>query len=263
MVYAGCDIGASVVKAVIIKDRKITGTAKRKIDDGLEKVTKGVLKEALQAGGLSLRRASVLGITGREARSVKFFRPFMPKLSFRPEELCIAKATHKMNLNIRTVIDIGALGFKIISIDERGMPIDIITNEKCASGGGRFLENISKALEVDLDKMGEIALISKEPCTITNQCVVFAETEVISLVNKGVDKKHILGGIVSSLASQVASAAKRGGLKKDVAFIGGTSKNQGIYYYLEKNLDVKLKKIPLDPQFISAYGAAILAGNSG
>lgn len=262
MVYAGCDIGARVVKAAIIRNGEIIGTAKKDIDDRLEVVAKGVLKEALQNTGLSLRRVSALGMTGREARSVKFLRPFMPKLSFRPEELCIAKAIYKLKSNIHTVIDIGALGFKIISIGQKGNPIDLITNEKCASGGGRFLENISKALEVDLDKMGKIALESKEPCTITNQCVVFAESEVISLVNKGVDKKDIIAGIVSALASQVASAAKRGGLAEDVAFIGGTSKNQGICYYLEKELDLGLKKTSIDPQFVSAYGAAILAGNS-
>jgi predicted CoA-substrate-specific enzyme activase len=257
MVYAGCDIGARVVKAVVIKNGDLVGLAKREINGVLEKVTKDVLKEALTPTGLSLRHISVLGMTGRGARAVRFFRVFMPKLRLSPEELCIAKAIHKLDPNIRTVIDIGALGFKVISVDQNGHPVDVIANDKCASGGGRFLEGVSKAMEVDLHEMGILAMESKDPCIITNQCVVFAESETISLVNKGADKKDILAGITSALAAQIASAAKRVSLVKDITFIGGSSKNQGIYHYLEKNLEVELKKISLDPQFVSAYGAAI------
>ncbi len=261
MIHVGCDIGARIVKAVVIRDGQIIGKAKSKIDSSLVKVTKGIVKKTLKDLGLSMRGVSSIGKTGREARSLKFSRLTMPKLKMKPEERCIARAVNELDPDIHTVIDIGALGFKVVTVDNKGIPVDSINNDKCASGGGSFLEAISRHLETTLDEMGDLALESENPCNITDQCVVFAESEIISLINKGIEKRDIIAGIALSIASQVASAAKQCSLERDVVFIGGTSKNQGIYSYLEKNLELQFKKIFIDPQYVSAYGAALLAGD--
>lgn len=59
-------------------------------------------------------------------------------------------------------------------------------NDKCSAGTGRFFEVMSRVLDIDLTHLAEEALKSKKPCSISKQCSVFAESEVISLVNNSV-----------------------------------------------------------------------------
>lgn len=60
-----------------------------------------------------------------------------------------------MNNRVRTVIDIGGQDSKVIRLDDRGKVVDFAMNDKCAAGTGRFIEMMSRTLEVPLDEMGE------------------------------------------------------------------------------------------------------------
>jgi len=161
--------------------------------------------------------------------------------------------------SIRTVVDIGGQDAKVIKIDEHGQVMRYSYNDKCAAGTGRFLEVIAEALEVKLEDMGELSLMSTEKVTISNQCVVFAETEVISLVNDGKEVADILNGLNRALANRAASLAKGLGVENDVAFTGGVAKNMGVARALEQSLGVPLKTLNIDPQINGALGAALLA----
>jgi benzoyl-CoA reductase subunit D len=52
---------------------------------------------------------------------------------------------------------------------------------------------------------------------------------------------------------------RRVGLAQDVACVGGVSLNTGFIAALEKELEVEVT-VPADPQYVSAIGAAVLAG---
>ena len=56
-------------------------------------------------------------------------------------------------------------------------------NERCAAGTGRFFQVMAKVLACGLEGIGAEENISTSPANISNQCSVFAESEVISLVN--------------------------------------------------------------------------------
>jgi activator of 2-hydroxyglutaryl-CoA dehydratase len=49
------------------------------------------------------------------------------------------------------------------------------------------------------------------------------------------------------------------GVQDDVVLSGGCSKNEGLALALENVLGVKIKKLPIDPQFMGAIGAAVFA----
>jgi (R)-2-hydroxyacyl-CoA dehydratese activating ATPase len=133
-------------------------------------------------------------------------------------------------------------------------------NDKCAAGTGRFLEVMSKALELNITALGNCALESKTACCITNTCSVFAESEVISLLAAGNDKKDIAAGLHLAIAQRVGNMARRIGLIPEVAFVGGVAKNAGVQKALEEFLQIKFAPTVHDPQFNGALGAAVIAG---
>ena len=100
---------------------------------------------------------------------------------------------------------------------------------------------------------------AKNPATITSQCSVFAESEVITLVNEGVDLADIAAGLHNSIAGRLNSMVGKVGLVEDVALTGGCAKNEGLVKALEEKLGVRVKRLPEDPQIVGALGAALIA----
>jgi len=71
----------------------------------------------------------------------------------------------------------------------------------------------------------------------------------------------IVTGINRSVASRVSSLARRAGVADDVVITGGCYNNEGLITALELALGLKIKKLPLNPQFMGALGAAVFAQN--
>jgi predicted CoA-substrate-specific enzyme activase len=158
------------------------------------------------------------------------------------------------------VIDIGGQDAKATRMDDKGKVARYLYNDKCASGTGRFLEVMAEALEIPLEELGNVGARSKEKLTISNQCVIFAETEVVSLVNEGKETSDIINALHNALAKRVAALAKSIEVKEDVVMTGGVAKNAGVFNAMSEALNVPLKSIDgVDPQIIGAMGAAFYA----
>jgi predicted CoA-substrate-specific enzyme activase len=160
--------------------------------------------------------------------------------------------------DVRTVVDIGGQDAKAIKIDDRGNVARYVYNDKCASGTGRFLEIIADALEVPLEELGNLSAQAKEFLTLSNQCVVFAETEIISLVNEGKDIPDIVAALHRAVAHRAAALAKSIGIEKKVVMTGGVANNFGMFEALQGALGVEIKRMP-NPQIAGALGAAVIA----
>jgi predicted CoA-substrate-specific enzyme activase len=135
---------------------------------------------------------------------------------------------------------------------------DFIMNDKCAAGTGKFIEVIADLLEVDLKDLGELSQRSRNPLKINSTCVVFAQSEVVSLIARKKKKEDIVAGINNSIASRIHNMAKRVGVKDVVFFDGGPAKNIGIKLTLEDELGTKVF-VPKRPQIVNALGAALTA----
>ncbi len=177
------------------------------------------------------------------------------------EITCHAQGAFFINPIIRTVIDIGGQDSKVIRLDENGNVQDFELNDKCSAGTGRFLEVMANALEVDINKFGDLALDSSNPVAISNTCTVFAESEVISRLNQGANRTDIIGGIHQAIAKKVAALASRVGVEPTVVMTGGVALNLGVKNMLEQLLNLQIE-IPAEPQMIGALGAALLALNN-
>jgi predicted CoA-substrate-specific enzyme activase len=155
------------------------------------------------------------------------------------------------------VIDIGGQDSKVIVLESDGSPVDFAMNEKCAAGTGRFLEVMSRTLEVPLDEMASLSK-GATPVAISNVCAVFAESEVVSLLAAEVPRSEICAGLHASIAARVGTMVHRVGLRDRVMFTGGVCKNAGVRRALESHLGITLV-VPPEPQIVGALGAAILA----
>ncbi len=161
---------------------------------------------------------------------------------------------------IRTLINIGGQDCKVISLDDKGMMVDFVMNDKCAAGTGRFLEVMSCILEVELEQLGAVSLKAKEPLPINSLCTVFGESEVISLLSQGKCVEDIAAGIHKSIAKRIGAMVRKVGLYEAVFFDGGPALNEGLRFALEQELGTKVF-VPPEPQIVTAIGAAILALN--
>ena len=176
------------------------------------------------------------------------------------EITCHALGAHYMNRNTRTIIDIGGQDSKAIQIDpENGNVLEFIMNDKCAAGTGRFLEKVAQLLDLDLQELGKYAVSSLNPVEISSQCVVFAESEVVSLKVKGVPKEDIAAGIHFATARRIKGLLRRVGFESDIVFTGGVSHNPGMVKALEEIIGAPIVKTSLDSTFAGAFGAAINA----
>lgn len=135
---------------------------------------------------------------------------------------------------------------------------NFVMNDKCAAGTGRFLDVMAKILEVNINDMGKMGILSENPCEISSTCTVFAESEVISRLSNNISIKDIIAGINKSVATKVATLARRNGIENTVVMTGGVAQNIGVIKAMEKELKTTIKTSPL-AQFTGALGAALYA----
>lgn len=83
---------------------------------------------------------------------------------------------------------------------------------------------------------------------------------MISLLANGVSVENLVAGLHNSVASRVASMAKRMSVIPSVMMTGGVAKNMGVVTALEKELNIDII-VPsdFDPQLVGALGAALFA----
>lgn len=135
-------------------------------------------------------------------------------------------------------------------------------NDKCAAGTGRFLENMAKVLELDMNEMANIGLKYWNDLTISSLCTVFAESEVVSLIAENHKVADIVHGPNQSVAVKIKALAAGVKSEGEIIMTGGVANNKGVVNEIEKLLERKVR-IPDDPEFCGALGAALIAAESG
>jgi benzoyl-CoA reductase subunit D len=169
-----------------------------------------------------------------------------------------ARAAIRLYPAARTVIDVGAEEGRAIRCTEEGKVLDFALNEKCAAGAGAFTEAMSRALEVEIEALGQMSLASTTAIPMNAQCAVFAESEVVSLLHAKVAKEDIARAVHDAIASRIVSLARKIGFEPDVVLIGGLAHNVGFVDSLQRALECEVV-VPDDPEYIGAYGAALAA----
>ncbi len=169
-----------------------------------------------------------------------------------------ARGVARIRPDCRLVIDIGGQDSKVILVTPGGGFDDFVMNDRCAAGTGRFLEVMATALGYSIDEFGPEALAADRPAKINSMCTVFAESEVVSLITSGEDRRRIALGLHHSVVDRVAAMVPAGTAAGEAMLVGGVAKNPCIAAVLEARLRCAVG-IPDEPQIVSALGAALIA----
>ena len=254
MITCGIDVGAKTVKVIIIKDDNIMGKGIAIMEMDRKKSVREAFDKCLTDSGVFEKDVESIIATGSGHKSVDFADLTSTAVT------CDVRGMTKLRPSVRTVIDVGANEARAMKCSEDGKVTDFSVNEKCAAGAGAFVESMSRAMEVSIEEFAELALASTKSIPINAQCAIFAESEVVSLIHEGTERNDICRAVHEAMVGRIASMARTVRIEGDVALIGGVAYNRGMVEFLENELDVEFI-IPEEPEYVGAYGAALLAGD--
>ncbi len=253
MVTAGIDVGSKNIKVVVVRDGQVVARAIGTGGFAQNTLAQELLAKALQQAAIKREDVAHLAATGAGRNQIDFADSRVTDVT------AAARGANAVFPGVTTVVEVGAEESRGIKTDGQGRVLDSAVNEKCAAGSGSFTESMARALGMTLKEFAEKSLESATRIPMNAQCTVFAESEVVSLIHSGTDKKDISRAVHDAIASRVASMVRRVKLEGEVALLGGMALNPGFVRCLQENLDVDYLKIPEHPQFIDALGAAVLA----
>ncbi len=246
-------MGSLTAKAVILNEKNILGSHVTKVLNKPEDSANKVMDIALSEAGISHNDIEYCIGTGYGKKKIPFVNESISEIA------CHGKGAKWLLPKVRTVIDIGGQDCKVVKLDENGDIVNFVTNDKCAAGTGRFLEVMSKLLNVDLDRLGELSAHANDILHFSSTCTVWVQQEVIHHINDEKPVEDVGASVNLAMAGRMAILVKRLGIEKDVCMTGGVAKNIGVRKDLERLIQIKIRKIKVDPQIVGALGAAILA----
>jgi benzoyl-CoA reductase subunit D len=252
MITVGMDLGTQSVKAVVLVDGQVLGRSK--VFSGFDptKSAEQAVADALKQAKVSMAQVQnfVSTGTGMEMAPYKTSTVSMMGADAKAGVYLIPKA--------RTIIDVGAEEARAVKCDEKGLMMDFVVNERCAAGAGTFIEAMARALEVKIDEMGPLSLKAERASPINATCVIFGESDVVSLIHRQESKPEIARAVFDAMADRISSMVHRLGVNPEVVLVGGVANDVGFLASLKRKLNVDIV-IPAYPEFVGALGAALTA----
>ncbi|MDY0087313.1 MAG: acyl-CoA dehydratase activase [Coriobacteriia bacterium] len=244
----GMDIGSRSVEAVWLQDRCVAESVIA--DSGFDPQT--VAREFVDRAE---HDALVVTGYGRHAAREAFGCDVVTEIK------AYAMGVHALHPEAGSILDIGGQDTKVILLGDSGRVLDFEMNDKCAAGTGKFLEVMARALGFGLEEMADAAMNAGQHVTISSMCTVFAESEVTGLVHRGEDRAAIARGLHESIAKRTLSSLRRVGAAAPLVFAGGVANNDAIVSLITAGTGGSVI-VPVEPQTVGAYGAALSALDS-
>ncbi|MFH1351421.1 MAG: benzoyl-CoA reductase, bzd-type, subunit Q [Pseudomonadota bacterium] len=254
IISAGVDVGSVSSQAVIMADGELYAYANTRTGYNSPESARNVMSWALEATD-GIKQENIHFTVGTGYGRVKV--PFANKAI--TEIACHARGANYMyGPTVRTVMDMGGQDLKAIRCDERGKVINFLMNEKCAAGTGRGMEVIADLLEVPIQEVGPRSLeVEEDPPPVSSVCVLFAKSEMMSLLKSGYSVNKALAAYCAAMAYRVYTQIKEVDVMKEFVITGGIAKNEGIVKRLERLLGIESLKTDVDYQLAGAIGAAL------
>ncbi|HYB54884.1 MAG TPA: benzoyl-CoA reductase subunit D [Alphaproteobacteria bacterium] len=256
VVTAGIDIGTGMIKTVLFE---VEGGESRWLARRTDRVRRrDPLELAAEAYKLALEEAALkpadvayVATTG-EGESLAFHTGHFYSMTTH------GRGAIYLDPEARAALDVGALHGRAIRIDERGKVLSYKMTSQCASGSGRFLENIARYLGIAQDEIGGLSRAGDNPEKVSGICAVLAETDVINMVSRGITSANILKGIHSSMADRLAKLLKTiGSIEGVVLMTGGLALDEGLVLALQEAMAKEKVTFPVRSHPQSIYAGAI------
>ncbi len=160
-------------------------------------------------------------------------------------------ACFQLGLTDFTLVELGGQDSKVLWVQGKKV-MDFQTNDKCAAGTGRYLENMARLLNLTVSRL---SLESKDPVTINNTCAIFGESEIIGFLMEGVSLERICAGINDSIARRITQMIRRYP-PQPLVLCGGVALNKGVKTMLSRRYGRPVLT-PREPQFNGAIGCCL------
>jgi predicted CoA-substrate-specific enzyme activase len=246
----GADLGSTAIKTVIAEDGEILWRGQTNTAPGQEEHAMRLIASGLEVLGMSMDEVGGIAVTG-------YGKKLFAGARVRVDEIS-ANAAGVFRLSggaARTVVNIGGQDLKALHLDENGRVTDFRMNDKCAAGTGRFFELAARLLDTPLSEFGSLSRQAAQELELSSACVVFAESEMVSLLARGMPREEIIAALHRSVARRAAGLVGRD-VSGPVWLDGGPAKNAGLAEALEDELMTEIRVLA-EPQHTVAYGAAL------
>jgi len=251
MYSLGINIGSSSIKLVLLEDGNII----KKIVFDHEGDFTGVLKEVLSETDLPDNINCL--VTGTEGR-------YLLNINNVIESICIEKVLQKRKFDVDAVVSLGGEDFVVYTIDSDRKIITSFSGNKCASGTGEFFKQQLGRMNMSLENVKDIPGDARvQP--LSSRCSVFMKSDCTHKLNKGeATKNDIVLSLSDVMATKVADFLKRARIKNGrVLLVGGVTRNRFIIRFIKEQMPDVDFIVPEEAPYFEAYGAALLAENSG
>ncbi len=252
MITVGIDLGTQRVQVVVLKDGSVASRAQLLSGFDPTKAAEQAIDEALKKANIKFSEVASFAATGSAVDMAPYSASTVSMMN------ADAKAGVFLFPKARTIIDVGAEEARAVKCDDRGVMVDFVVNERCAAGAGAFIEAMARALEVKLEDMGPLALKAERASPINASCVIFGESDVVSLIHRQESKPEIARAVYDAMADRISSMVHRLGINPEIILVGGVAKDVGFVASLNRKLGVNVI-IPDYPEYAGALGAAIIA----
>lgn len=245
-IFLGLDLGSRTTKVVEMDGNGIIGF------DVFDTTHDSIERVRVRLGRKDYKRAAAAGY-GRYLMSAHLDCRIITEIT------ACALGARFLDPAAGLVIDIGGQDSKAIQLgDGPGAFTDFEMNDRCAAGTGRFLEVMARLLGYSLEEFARAACETGEMIALSSMCTVFAESEVISLLAQGRDRKAIARGLHQSVADRVYPLAARFDVSHGVLMAGGVALDPCFVDLLAQKLGRSIS-VPERPQLVTAVGAALAA----
>jgi benzoyl-CoA reductase subunit D len=252
----GIDVGSGVVKTALFRvengnsDWLARWDARIRQRDPYKLVDESI-EFVLDKAGLKRSEIDYIATTG-DGESIKNATGHFYSMTTH------ARGALHLNSEARSVLDIGALNGRAISINEHGKVLNYRMTSQCASGSGQFLENIARYLGISQDEIGELSQKSTKPEPVSSICAVLAETDVINMVSRSIPPSDILRGIHESMADRLIKLLKSIDVKQGVVMMsGGLALDTGLVKAIQDGMDKQNMGTKVATSADSLYAGAI------
>jgi predicted CoA-substrate-specific enzyme activase len=250
-VYVGVDVGASRTKVAILDgSKRLIGHAVQKSGTDFAATAHQCLEQSLAMAGVPESAVANAFSTGYGRSNVAFAR------DTRTEIGCHAAGCYHYFPMAITIIDIGGQDNKVIKLDEKGRRTSFKMNRKCAAGTGAFLEEMSARLDIPLERMNDLASRSTDMVKLGSFCTVFSATEVLENIRHGKKIEDIVKGVFFSVIRRVVEMDS---MTSSLVMTGGVVAHNRYLVRMMEELIGKPIRVPEEPQFTGAIGAALYA----
>ena len=226
--YIGLDGGSTYLKAAMISGRGVVDTIVHSTGIDNNGTAERLVAEICERNRVSRDQVGGIMATGYSRKILEAADDDISEITAHAYGI---RMTAPSDYRPGMIIDIGGQDSKIIYLDERYTVKNFTMN----------------------DKLG-----AKEPCDINSTCVVFAQSEVISLIARKYDRRDILAGMHRSMARRIVKMMKKSEKRGDILMTGGGALNIGLRRAFEDELMEDIF-VADHPQFNGAIGAALIA----